>query len=91
MNSGSLNLLEPSGPVQHCTGIAVPLLYIKNIKIRIGKLRGNKFPPVSLSRYLVELEHQLRGLSRITHEGRQGRLSRTQFQYSKTILNEHLL
>jgi hypothetical protein len=25
MKSGSLNLLEPSGPVQACTGIALPL------------------------------------------------------------------
>jgi hypothetical protein len=26
LKSGSLNLLEPSGPVQACTGIALPLL-----------------------------------------------------------------
>ena len=26
MKSGSLNLLEPSGPVQACSGIAIPLL-----------------------------------------------------------------
>jgi hypothetical protein len=91
MKSGSLSLLEPSGPVQACNGIALPLLYIKNIKIRICKLRPNKFSPVSPSRYLVDLEHQHRGLSRISHEGRQSRLSRTQFQYSKTILNKHLL
>ena len=26
--SGSLNLLEPSGPVQGCTGIALPLYFI---------------------------------------------------------------
>jgi len=26
MESESLNLLEPSGPVQDCTGIALPLL-----------------------------------------------------------------
>jgi hypothetical protein len=25
MEPGSLNLLEPSGPVQDCTGIALPL------------------------------------------------------------------
>jgi len=50
--------------------------------------RPNKFSTVSSSRYLVDLEHQLRGLLRISHAGRQGRLSRTQFQYSKTILNE---
>jgi len=27
MKSGSLNLLETSGPVQACNGIALPLLY----------------------------------------------------------------
>jgi hypothetical protein len=26
LNSGSLNLLEPSGPLQVCSGIALPLL-----------------------------------------------------------------
>ena len=28
LESGSLNLLEPSGPVQACNGIALPLPYI---------------------------------------------------------------
>jgi len=28
MKSGSLNLLEPSGPVQACIGIALPLLLL---------------------------------------------------------------
>jgi len=27
LKSGSLNLLEPSGPVQACNGIAIPLFY----------------------------------------------------------------
>jgi len=27
-NSGSLNLLEPSGPVQACNGVALPYIYI---------------------------------------------------------------
>jgi len=27
LKSGSLNLLEPSGPVQACNGIALPLFY----------------------------------------------------------------
>jgi hypothetical protein len=51
----------------------------------------SKFSPVSPSRYLVDLEHQLRGLSRISDEGWQGHLSRTQFLYSKTISNKNLL
>jgi hypothetical protein len=28
LKSGSLNLLEPSGPVQACNGIALPLLHL---------------------------------------------------------------
>ena len=28
LKSGSLNLLEPSGPVQTCTGIALPFILI---------------------------------------------------------------
>jgi len=28
LKSGSLNLLEPSGPVQACNGIALPLPFI---------------------------------------------------------------
>jgi hypothetical protein len=30
MKSGSLNLLEPSGPVQACNGIALPFINISN-------------------------------------------------------------
>jgi hypothetical protein len=29
LKSGSLNLLEPSGPVQACNGIALPLLKLE--------------------------------------------------------------
>jgi hypothetical protein len=28
MKSGSLNLLEPSGPVKVCNGIALPLIFL---------------------------------------------------------------
>jgi len=30
LNSGNLKLLEPSGPVQACNGIALPFLYAIN-------------------------------------------------------------
>ena len=33
LKSGSLNLLEPSGPVQACNGIALPLPFVRNIYI----------------------------------------------------------
>ena len=33
LKSGSLNLLEPSGPVQACNGIALPLPFMKGILI----------------------------------------------------------
>jgi len=40
LKSGSLNLLEPSGPVQACNGIALPLpLYTKVVNLRT-KLGG---------------------------------------------------
>ena len=45
LKSGSLNLLEPSGPVQGCNGIALPLpLSHGNLKyffLYYGKLTGN--------------------------------------------------
>ena len=48
-----------------------------------------------LSRLSFKMSGWLRasasGLSRISHKDRQGRLSGTQFQYSKTILDKHLL
>ena len=31
LKSGSLNLLEPSGPVQACNGIALSLLFIAKV------------------------------------------------------------
>jgi hypothetical protein len=33
LKSGSLNLLEPSGPVQACNGIALPIITINNPEI----------------------------------------------------------
>jgi hypothetical protein len=51
MKSGSLNLLEPSGPVQPCTGVALPLPFT-HLWLR--------FPPIILSaihayRYFLNL------------------------------------
>jgi len=38
LKSGSLNLLEPSGPVQACNGIALPLHYLQGcLKIKSGQ------------------------------------------------------
>jgi hypothetical protein len=37
MKSGSLNLLEPSGPVKACNGIALPLRYAHyQVRVRRG-------------------------------------------------------
>jgi len=33
LKSGNLNLLEPSGPVQACNGIALPLAFTENDSI----------------------------------------------------------
>jgi hypothetical protein len=43
LKSGSLNLLEPSGPVQACNGLALPFTFMcnKNImKTSIGSSKG---------------------------------------------------
>ena len=40
LESGSLNLLEPSGPVQACNGIALPLLQIFTYKDLSRPSRG---------------------------------------------------
>ena len=34
LKSGNLNLLEPSGPVQACNGIALPLPFRDNLYVR---------------------------------------------------------
>jgi len=36
LKSGSLELLEPSGPVQACNGIALPLFYIFGGTVRVS-------------------------------------------------------
>ena len=36
LKSGSLKLLEPSGPVQACNGIALPLLLIKGLTLELS-------------------------------------------------------
>ena len=36
LKSGSLKLLEPSGPLQACNGTALPLIYNKTVNIRIN-------------------------------------------------------
>jgi len=50
LKSGSINLLEPSGPVQACTGIALGLQYIARLYQRSSSFiltevitLGNKF------------------------------------------------
>jgi hypothetical protein len=51
LKSGSLNLLEPSGPVQACNGIALPLLCHKGKKSRVSMLRKPLSSPVTISLY----------------------------------------
>jgi hypothetical protein len=41
LKSGSLNLLEPSGPVQACNGIALPLPFIYSMKIGVQVVYEN--------------------------------------------------
>ena len=50
LKSGSLNLLEPSGPVQACNGIALPLVYLlgleeatfASLRVTVPCLNGGK-------------------------------------------------
>ena len=37
LKSGNLNLLEPSGPVQACNGIALPLPFYGEVNISVEK------------------------------------------------------
>jgi hypothetical protein len=39
MKSGSLNLLEPSGPVNACNGIALPLLLLLQSELQLKHLK----------------------------------------------------
>jgi hypothetical protein len=41
LKSGSLNLLEPSGPVKTCNGIALPFYYVKG-KCGIPRVEVNE-------------------------------------------------
>jgi hypothetical protein len=49
LKSGSLNLLEPSGPVKACNGIALPLLVSNNVYGEVmslsKQLRSNRVSP----------------------------------------------
>jgi hypothetical protein len=44
MKSGSLNLLEPSGPVKACNGIALPLF--REPQITLWKVGEDSITPV---------------------------------------------
>jgi hypothetical protein len=46
LKSGSLNLLEPSGPVKACNGTALAL------HVKISAVQVQHFPPIEPQRYL---------------------------------------
>jgi len=51
---GSLKLLEPSGPVQACNGIALPLQAYNNRERRVSNVRsGSKYSAVGVSKLYV--------------------------------------
>ena len=54
LKSGSLNLLEPSGPVQACNGIALPLPYIS---MRFGSFWGTFWSSIAAG-ISVQIHHQ---------------------------------
>jgi len=47
MKSGSLNFLQPSGPVQACSGTDLPFT-ISNIKKRVARIREAGEVPVQV-------------------------------------------
>ena len=49
LKSGNLNLLEPSGPVQACNGIALPLK-----KMVIGVANGRAISTLNIMKITVE-------------------------------------
>ena len=51
LKSGNFNLLEPSGPVQACNGIALPLPFIYSVKIDVRVVYEN------IRFGLLEFEH----------------------------------
>jgi len=55
LKSGSLNLLEPSGPVQACNGIALPLLPAYSVCEMASLV--NTFPQAFLEVLLHSLQH----------------------------------
>jgi hypothetical protein len=54
LKSGSLNLLEPSGPVEACNGIALPLPFtritqlVPNITAAAVRLTAAKYKPLNI-------------------------------------------
>ena len=58
LKSGSLNLLEPSGPVQGCTGIALPLLL--PLLIFVGRpMTPSSATSWLASQFLNQLHHRV--------------------------------
>ena len=70
--SGSLNLLEPSGPVQGCNGIDLPFLRVKislcGLELReVTGRNGHHFLSDScVSRFLPSFQVNIRALSSVT-------------------------
>jgi hypothetical protein len=52
---GSLNLLEPSGPVKACNGIALPFYLIRDVVEGFGDFKGQVIISVKYSDNLVLL------------------------------------
>jgi hypothetical protein len=101
MKSGSLNLLEPSGPVKACNGMALPLLYLLNCH------STNKSKAIKQSHYRPSQDLGVPGgwgsqiLRQSTHKGGKfvspthrpplppGNISGTHFCYRLSRLQDH--
>jgi hypothetical protein len=64
MKSGSLNLLEPSGPVQACNGIALPFTFYIDISLIVFYLTTWNQKQIQLAKSACtehRLEHECAG------------------------------
>jgi hypothetical protein len=55
LKSRSLNLLEPSGPVQACNGIALPFFYDRNENTKVRCVLGRQILKVGSGLYRLRM------------------------------------
>jgi len=68
LKSGKLNLLEPSGPVQACSGIALPLYTFKTVfYVSLTKPTFMKVHQIQQSRQQFHVLYRNNAISTVVH------------------------